>query len=361
MNSGIYEIRNGITKDFYIGSAKDGCYMINQTTLFAMCTFGGLEFTKLAVQSIRETVKNPYEIFVIVGKPGDTDTLDYLNQEGISYKVHTENLGFPVALNDIYDYAWKVEEAYNRYCLVEFNMSNCNLFREHDYGSFDRYTLEEFKNLPWLVKEFTYENLVLLGNDVILYDYAADSLIDLANSSDYKIISAFQYDVRDLIDEFPETSKYFKGEKLIINDFSGEPWKKFTNYSEESKIADMQLCDIQNLCLYKRDAFDIIGYTDVNFFPAYWVDNDYARRIELAGIKSCTLKNARFFHFWSRVFKQGSGGSTDYYFECNERYYKQKWGGEFGKETKTPNIKIFSRDNELKIVRKWRYYGEMRR
>ena len=57
----------------------------------------------------------------------------------------------------------------------------------------------------------------------------------------------------------------------------------------------------------KRDIFDRIGYTDVNFYPAYFVDNDYAKRIQLAEIKCCTLQNARFFHFWSRVFKQGSG------------------------------------------------------
>ena len=322
--------------------------------LFAFVTFGLPEFTKLAVESIRETVKNDYDIFAILGKPGDVWTLDYLNREGIAHKVHLENMGFPASVNDIYDYAWKVEEAYKRYCLIEFNMSNCSLFREHDYGSFDRYTFEEFKNLPQLVKQFTFDNLILLGNDVILYPYAGDSLINLANNSDYSIISALQYDVRDLIKDFPEIKQHFQGENCVITDFSAKPWNKFIEYSQDTNLADMQLYDIQNLCLYKRETFDKIGYLDVNFFPAYFVDNDYARRITLNNIKCCSLKNARFFHFWSRVFKQGSGGSTDYYFECNRRYYFNKWGGLVDQETKVPELGIFSREHELKTIRKWR-------
>lgn len=280
--------------------------------LIGFVTFGLTQFSKLAVQSIRDTVKNNYDLFVVVGKPGDIETIDWVTSEGIPCKVHSENMGFPASVNDIFDYAWK---------------------------------------------DNNYDNLILIGNDIIMYPYAADSLINLANNSDYEVISALQYDVRDLINDFPEVSKYFKGEKLIIDDFSGEPWKKFTNYSNENNIADMQLYDIQNMCLYKRSVFDKVGYTDVNFYPAYFVDNDYAKRMVMANIKCCSLMNARFFHFWSRVFKQGSGGSTDRYFESNERYYKQKWGGEFGKETRNPPIKISSREDELKTVRKWAYYG----
>lgn len=277
--------------------------------LFAMVTFGLAQFTKLAIDSIRETVKNPYEIFVVVGKPGDEETKQLLREEKIPYFIHSENMGFPFSVNDIFDYTWK-------------------------YSSFD--------------------NLILLGNDVILYPYAGDSLINLANESDYSIISGLQYDVRDLISEYPETKQYFYGENCIIEDFSGKPWEKFTNYEQEYEISDMQLYDIQNMCLYKRETFDKIGYTDVNYFPAYFVDNDYARRIVLSRIKCCSLKNARFFHFWSRVFKQGSGGSTDYYFECNLRYYRQKWGGVVGSETRLPPLGIFSRQDELKTIRRWR-------
>ena len=71
-----------------------------------------------------------------------------------------------------------------------------------------------------------------------------------------------------LIKAKEETSQYFEGEKLIIIDFSGKPWEKFTDYSKEVQVADMQLYDIQNLCLYKKSVFDKVGYADINYFPA---------------------------------------------------------------------------------------------
>jgi GT2 family glycosyltransferase len=278
-------------------------------TLFGFVTFGGIEFTKLLIESIKNTVKNEYDIFVIVGKPGDKETINFLTGEGIPFKVHTENMGFPYSLNDIYDYAWK----------------------EHDY-----------------------DNLIIMGNDVILYPNCADILINLANTSDYKVISALQYDVRDLVGEHPEVAKYFQGSDCIINDFSARPWERFDGYNTELSIADMQLYDIQNCCLYKREYFDIVGYTDVNFFPAYFVDNDLARRIVQSQLKCCTVGNARFFHFWSRVIKQGSGGSTHHYFENNKKYYKTKWGGDFGSETKPAPTKISDRIWEAEIINSWR-------
>lgn len=283
--------------------------------LFGFVTFGNLEFTKLAVKSIRDTVKeNEYEMFSIVGKPGDVETHQWLLSQNIPHIIHGENMGFPCGVNDIYDYAWKT---------------------------------------------FNFDNVILLGNDVVLYPHAADSLINLANTSDYEVISALQYDVRDLIKEHPETARYFSGGNFNFTDFSSRPWDVFVSESDsEVRIGDMQLYDIQNLCLYKRGAFEKVGYTDVNFYPAYFIDNDYARRIILSGIKCCTVLSARFFHFWSRTVHQGSGGSTNFYFESNKKYYRRKWGGDFGREKKHPDILINSRDLEQQIIKHWRNLGK---
>jgi GT2 family glycosyltransferase len=277
--------------------------------LLAFCTFGGLKFTKLLVQGIRETVKNSYDIAAIVGKPGDWETAQWFDKENIPYVMHKENMGFPFSVNDLYDYAWKVNN---------------------------------------------YDNLVLMGNDVVPYPYCIDSLIDLASASDYEVISALQYDIKDLIREFPDAASCFSGNNYVTKDLSSEPWKRFANYSPEHNIADMRLYDIQNLCLYKRSVFQKVGYTDVNFYPAYFIDNDYARRIVLSNIKCCSLTNARFFHFWSRTIHEGSGGSTSKQFERNKDYYKMKWGGEVGKESATPNLSIFTRASEVETVRMWR-------
>lgn len=277
-------------------------------TLIGLVTFGNLEFTKLAIKSVKETSSYDVDFFVVVGKPKDMETVDWLVKEKIDFVLHTRNWGFPFSVNDLYEYAWVKND---------------------------------------------YDNLILMGNDIICYPTAIDSLIGLADKSEYLVISGLQYDVRDLVREFPDTQKYFSTGTYRITDFSAEPWYEFQGWEEEENIADMQLYDIQNLCLYKKEAFEIIGYTDVNFYPAYYIDNDYARRIVNSKMKCCSLTNARFFHFWSRTLHQGEGGSNPTFFERNRRYYIHKWGGDFGQETKEASIKIGSRKDELKQLKRW--------
>jgi len=282
------------------------------TTLVGIVTYGGTEFTKLTVQSIRETAKEKVDIFIVVGMPKDIETLDWLRENpDINFVCHNRNYGFPYGLNDIFDYAWVT----------------------HDY-----------------------DYLILAGNDIIAYPYCVDSLIKLADSSAYECISAFQYDVRDLTTDFPETEKNFVGEFKITRNLEERPWEVFKGYDSVLKIEDMNLRDIQNLCLYKKSVFDKVGYTDVSFFPAYFVDNDYAMRMAAAKIKSCTLQNARFFHFWSRTIHQGANNNPKrhIYFRRNEGYYINKYGGAVGQETRTPDIKIAARENEKETIDFWR-------
>ena len=283
-------------------------------TLIGLGTFGTLDFTKLAVRSVKETVKNDYDIFIVVGK-NDKETRDFCNSEGIPFVNHPTNLGFPRAVNDIYDAGWVNGD---------------------------------------------YDNVVIMGNDVVAYPYAIDSLIDTARDTEYEWICSNQYDVRMLVAQFPETRKYFAGSSMIFADFAFRPWETFTGYSKELHVAEIGFSDVQNLCLYKRSVFEKIGYTDVNFYPAYYIDNDYARRGVNAKLNACTLINSKYFHFWSRTIKQGSGGSTNRAFEANRDFYIQKWGGDFGKEAwlvpfnGTGSLKIDSRENELNIIEHWK-------
>lgn len=278
-------------------------------TLVGIATFGNLIFTKECVKSIKETTSYPVDFFIVVGKPGDIETLDWVNQENIPHKVHTKNMGFPYSINDIYDYTWK---------------------------------------------ENNYDYLILAGNDTIAYPNCVNLLIEFADKSRYNCLSAVQYDVKMLVSDYPETKQYFSGNDYIINDFAQEPWKKFTKYNEPLSIGSMQLSDIQNFCLYKKTIFDVVGYTDVNFYPTYFVDNDYARRIVNSGLLCCTLAHARFFHFWSRTIKQETGGSTNKNFENSESYYIRKWGGKFKEETILAPTLINSREGEELTISYWR-------
>jgi GT2 family glycosyltransferase len=279
-------------------------------TLIGIVSFGNQPFTKLTVDSIRETTKSDIDFFIIVGKPGDSETINWLSTEPeIKFKIHTVNMGFPYSINDIYDFAWK---------------------------------------------ENNYDNLIIAGNDIAAYPHSVDSLVTLADISTYEVISASQVDVRAFVSAYPEARKYFNGDKQIFSDFKSKPWDLFKDYSPILDIGHMQLLDIQNLCLYKKTVFDRVGYTDVNYYPCYFIDNDYANRLVKSNAKVCSLSNAKFFHFWSRTIHQGSGGSTSKAFENNKEYYREKWGGDVGQETKTPPIKIESRDGEVNIINQWR-------
>jgi GT2 family glycosyltransferase len=295
-------------------------------TLIGFVTFGGLIFTKELVRGIKETATKNVDMAAIVGKPGDCETADFLESEGIQHLVHQDNMGFPWSVNDLYDYAW-------------------------------------VKN--------NYDYLIIAGNDTIPYPYAIDGMIEVADKTDNEWISASQYDVRSLCSEFPEVRNQFAEESYNINDFSQEPWKKFTKFSKKNNVEGQVIKDVQNFCLYKKSVFEKIGYTDVNFFPAYFIDNDYARRGVNAELRTCNLDGAVYFHFWSRVLKQVGGGSNSVYFARNSSFYNLKWGGPFGYELHKvpfggvpfplcgsvllqPSLKIDSRVDEPQIINYWK-------
>jgi len=257
------------------------------STLIGIVTFGNFEFTKLTVRGIRETTKNSYDLFAVVGKPEDIETKEWLEEEGIPHVVHDYNYGFPYSVNDMYDYAWK----------------------ENDY-----------------------DNLIIIGNDVIPYPYAIDSLIEVAETTDYDWICARQLDVKTLVKVWPETQQYFEGGNFKFERFDTRPWEVESGYKKEIEINGTPMSDVHNLALFKRSVFDKIGYIDVNFYPAYYEDNDYVRRGLLSDVKSCTVNNAIYFHFWSRTIHQGSGGSNHMFFNLNRNFYINKWGGDFSHE-----------------------------
>jgi GT2 family glycosyltransferase len=298
--------------------------------LVGIVTYGNLEFTKMAVRSVWETVDSPVDFFVVVGKPEDKETPAWLRENGISYIKHGANYGFPFSVNDLYDYAWK----------------------ENDY-----------------------RNLIIMGNDVVAYPYAIDSMIHVADTTDNAWVCAREYSVKSLCKEYPEAGEYFNiGSNYKFTQFDERPWEMAIADSEwispnvETNGAGMS--DVHNLALFKREIFDEVGYIDVNFYPAYYEDNDYVRRAINAGVtKSCRVLNAIYFHFWSRTIHQGSGGSNTSYFHENRTFYMRKWGGDFGYEAfeepfngqpyylgdvvLQPEFGIHSREDEFDIIDFW--------
>ena len=300
-------------------------------TLIGIVTYGNLGFTKIALRSVLETVNSPVDFFLVVGKPQDNETVEFLKKEGIPYVQHSFNYGFPYSVNDIYDYAWK----------------------ENDY-----------------------DNLIIMGNDVVAYPYAIDSLIHVADTTDNSWVCAREYSVKSLCKEYTEVQMHFDiPDAYRFRDFSTRPWEiaiaNSPNIHSNIETNGAGLSDVHNLALFKRDIFDAIGYIDVNFYPAYYEDNDYVRRAINAGItKSCRVLNSIYFHFWSRTIHQGTGGEYHpKYFHENRTFYMRKWGGDFGHELwdvpfngkqyflgdviLQPELSIHSREDEIDIINFW--------
>lgn len=336
-------------------------------TCIGIGTFGNLEFTKLAVQSVEDTTNKLVDFFLVVGKPEDEKTIEWLKSKNIPHSIHSSNRGFPASVNDIYDYAWGNKAAYDRYLKLPFNGGNCNLFVENG-SKFTNYSYEDFCSLTWLNNQFKYDNLIIMGNDVLAYPYAIDNLIHVAETTDYDWVCPREVSVFTLLKAHPELKELFAGRELRITpeDLQKRPWEAFDEYKNDPSYCDIRFSQTHNMCLYKKSVFDKVGYIDVNFYPAYFEDNDLVKRALLTDLKSCTLNHTFYFHFWSRTINQETGGSNSKFFSLNSNFYIKKWGGPFLKETYSVpfngesnffnlgGIKIDSREREQEVINYWK-------
>lgn len=276
-------------------------------TLLGISTYGNLSFTRLAIQSVRETAKKDVKILVVVGKPDDVETLEFAHDNVDMVIKHDRNWGFPVSCNDVFDAAWK-------------------------HADFD-YT-------------------ILMGNDVVAYSGCIDGLIEMAEKGPWEQVCGTQYDVQSLLRDHPEAGEFFSGPNHVFNDFSKRPWELHqprTEYGEEPGT----LKDIQNMTLYTKGAFTKLGYFDVGFWPnGYFSDNSYARRGVNGGVKGVGAPHCEFFHFWSRTIHQGESRPNSVYFERNREHYVSLWGGDFGHETRRAPTHIGSRAHEHSVIEK---------
>jgi len=281
-----------------------------------MVTYGNLKYTKLTYKYLVKNTSIPVELFVVVGKPNDFQTIDFLRHHKIPYTYHIVNNGFPYSINDIYDYFWRGIRP-------------------------------------------SADPIIIIGNDVMPFPGAIDKLVAHYDVSGFDWISGDQrYTARSFCDKYPEKSNMFTktfGAKHDI-DYS----EVFDFHGNGGELVDLNtykiIGDSHNLCLFSRQLFNRIGYVDTNYFPAYFEDNDYARRAQLAKLNMVRVEDAKYFHFWSRtIYEENMKKTNDKYFPLNKRYYISKWGGEPGNENvHYKHICIPNRKNDNKIVTHWR-------
>lgn len=94
--------------------------------------------------------------------------------------------------------------------------------------------------------------------------------------------------------------------------------------------------DFSCFMIKPREFATKFGWFDERFFPAYFEDNDMARRIQVGGGKMRRVGNAAILHRGSVTQNMDGHQVVDSVtFEQNRAYYVSKWGGLPGQETFT--------------------------
>lgn len=88
--------------------------------------------------------------------------------------------------------------------------------------------------------------------------------------------------------------------------------------------------------LQRAASVSLVGLYDEEFYPLYFADNDYAYRMQLAGIGAGVCRaNVTAGHWGSATLKATEGPALEHHHAtfrtCKQRYVA-KWGGEPGRE-----------------------------
>jgi len=147
------------------------------------------------------------------------------------------------------------------------------------------------------------------NNDVLLHPDCIDTLVDTFKVPG--VVLATATDLAGKVSQPQEVLSY----RL----------PKSANLKEEPDFSCFML---------NRKALDLVGYFDVNFFPAYFEDNDYHYRVKLAGLRAVKNSRALYFHYGSRTIKENKEvkEKSNFGYVVNRDYYCRKWGGTPGQE-----------------------------
>ena len=271
---------------------------MEQSLVIGCAVHNNLKYTKLFLESIK--CSYPYEILIVDN--GSTDgTTDWLKESKHNCIFYNKNMGFGCAYNDALDYAFKNSD----------------------------------KLLLWC------------GNDIVFRPESVNHMVQALLSTDYEMFCGNEILNKEILST--------ESGRRSMDNF------KYKFSFDESKSVDLSYSygGMNHSCIIrKKSVFEKVGYYDVHFYPAYFEDNDYAKRCDLAHIKYGTVESAIFYHFWSRTIHEGGMKEiNDRRFDANRQYYFAKWGGYVGQEKYVKpfnylanELSIFSRADEAQIL-----------
>lgn len=109
--------------------------------------------------------------------------------------------------------------------------------------------------------------------------------------------------------------------------------ENMVNSDSSFVLTDSSLSGLNMFSLYliRKACTDKVGMFDSLFYPAYFEDNDFYRRMTLAEIETYTAKvEVQHIHGGSQTIKKFTPDEMETHhrdFRKNQMYYIQKWGG----------------------------------
>lgn len=170
------------------------------------------------------------------------------------------------------------------------------------------------------IKKFDAKYFFIPNNDILIRPCTIDFLIEAINYP--KVLLASATDIAGRVSQAKEVATIQVPWKLELVEAP-----EFSCFMVKRETIDI---------LKKREvAFEPFpGFFDERFSPAYFEDNDFHRRINLAGYRAVKSNRALYFHYGSRTIKENSAVKvdSDLGYAINAEYYDRKWGGPPSKE-----------------------------
>ena len=267
-----------------------------------MVTYGNLEYTKAALRSLEfYEDKNEISLAVVVGKPFDGATFDYVdkwidkhdNVKDYFIWLDEINKGFPNGVNRI---------------------------------------------MSWAFERKSSDRLLFIGNDVFLYPGTIEEMIRVQEEGGWDFVQAHEVSSSYLLRKNPQFKDIFSRDGSVLD------WDKFYKKAVASPAMDAirqvppsveeigVVNGFHNCSLISRSYYESVGEVDENFYPAYFEDVDYVRRGFLNGMRFAEAPRAIYLHFHSQTAKRELVGSIRRFYQSNSYFYQIKWGGIPGRE-----------------------------
>ncbi len=187
---------------------------------------------------------------------------------------------------------------------------------EYDPFSFEYKRNEEMwgfqKSVNFGVNHFFdkgYDLVLVLNNDIVLHKNAIWRLVERFNKGGVSMATCL--------------------------DATGECERNPENVYKLNDVEKEACAETPNPCfsafMLDRECWEKTGEFDEIFAPAYYEDNDYHYRMQLAGLLAITYPPAMFFHYGSATQLEALGHPLT---ESSNQHaqYIRKWGGDPGKE-----------------------------